>query len=735
MPVRAVTGPIQQLPAEANEFVGRTAELDNLARLLGSARLITLVGPGGVGKTRLALRAARQAEPSFAHGVCLVDLSALHDPRLLANAVADRLGLAQQSTASRRDAVIGYLRDRQVLLVLDTCEHLTRAVAELVEAVLAVAPGVTFVATSRKPLGVAGERCLPVAPLPVPGLPVADLPAPGPLVSSGAPSDAVDLFVRRASRTADGFAVTEDNQADLIRICQLLQGVPLSIELAAQVGRRSPADLAERLDHRLHQRLPPLGRDGLGGSDSLDGPDSLDAAARPRTLRDSVGWLYELCTPEEQALWARLSVFEDGFDLAAAAEICASATLPHHQVIETVTRLAEKSVLWPAVDDSGQHGQPRYRMLDTIREFGAGLLAASGSETAVRDRQVARYLAQTRHFRDHFLGDEQLALIRELGREHANLRAVLAYTLGDQRRSHSPYEGAEIAIGLAGYWMAAGLQREGEYWLDRVLERFPEPTPQRAEALAVRCWLGTEGRGTQAAADGRESVRLATALGDERIAARGYLFLANALTETRELAEAMEAGAEAERLLTLLGDRVGLLLLPIHMAHLHQIAGNLTEADAWYLRGVELFGDTRERWQRGCLELAGGFTFAQQGRSAECVSAFRLALLFEHEAGDIISTGYALEALALVAWGDGRHRRACWLLGAADPLWSRAGAVLSNDSALVELHDLVLADTRQSLGDQAFDALFGRGARLSLDQAVTLAIEDADEAPASEPAA
>jgi predicted ATPase len=728
MPVRAATGGIQQLPAETNEFVGRVAELDQLTTLIGGTQLITLVGPGGVGKTRLALRAARLAESAFAHGACLADLSALRDPLLLANTVADRLGLAERSANSRRDAVIEHLRGRHLLLILDACEHLTDAVAELAEAVAAVAPGVTLLATSREPLDVVGEHCLTVAPLPLPASP----DQPTDLANTEA--DAVELFVRRAGQATRGFTVTADNRADVIRVCQLLEGVPLAIELAAvRLGSLSVAELADWLGHRL-----PLPRDD-GGRAGL---------ARHRTLREAVGWSYELCTPAERALWERLSVFQDGFDLDAAAEVCASAVLPSSQILETMNHLADKSVVRPAVTDAignadgnaeedasggaaadrGSH--PRYRMLDTIREFGADRLAASGSETAVRDRLVARHLAMARHFRDHFLGDEQLTLLRELRGEHANLRAALTYTLDDQAgRRHSAFEGAEIAISLAGYWMAAGLQREGEYWLDRVLDLFPAPSRQRAEALAVRCWLGTEGRVARAAADGRESVRLANELGDKRIAARGYLFLANALTETGELPEAMAAGTEAERLLTLLGDRVGLLLLPIHMAHLHQVAGNLTEADAWYVRGLELFGDTRERWQSGCLHLAGGFTFAQQGQTAEAVSAFRLALLAEHEAGDIISAGYALEALALLAWGDGRHRRVGWLLGAADPLWQRAGAVLSNDGALVELHDLVFADTRKTLGAESFDAQFARGARLSLDEAVTLAIADADEVP------
>jgi len=696
MPVRAVSAATQQLPAEPNEFIGRAAELHFLSTLIGGTQLITLVGPAGVGKTRLALRAAAQAEPSFADGACLVELSALRDPLLLANTVADRLGLAEQSAASRRDAVIGHLRDRHLLLILDACEHLIDGVAELAEAVLAVAPGVTLVATSREPLDVAGEHCLFVAPLPV--------RASGGRITP----DSVELFVRRAGRTIGGFAVTEENGADVLRVCQLLEGIPLAIELAAmQLASLPVGELADRLERRL-----PLLRDSRGGS-----------TGHP-TLREAVGWSYELCTSTEQALWARLSVFQDGFDLDAAAEVCASATLPSHQVRETMIQLAGKSVVRPS--------HTRYLMLDTIREFGAERLAASGSETAVRDRHVARHLAKARHFREHFLDDEQLTLIGELRSEHANLRAALAYTLADGAgRSHSTVEGAEIAVGLAGYWQAACLQREGMYWLDRVLDQFPASGPERAEALAVRCYLGTTaGQAAEAAADGRESVRLATELGDEAIAARGCLFLAHALSVTGEFGAATEAGAEAETLLRHCGDRVGLLILPAHMAHLHQLAGNLAEADTWYRRGVELFGPTRERWLTGWLHLIGGFTFLQlPGREADCARAFQLALAAKHEAGDIVGTGYALEALAGLAARTGRNRRVGWLLGAADPVWQRAGAVLSNSPSLVGLHELVRGQTREALGAATFDALFRRGAALTLDQAVALAIDDADEVP------
>ena len=340
-----------RLPAETNEFVGRTAELRQIDALLLDARLVTLVGPGGVGKTRIVVRAADAAAHRYPDGVWLVELSALRDPGLLPHTVARRLGLAEQSVASQRDALLAHLSDRRLLLILDTCEHLIDAVAELVEAILVAAPHVTVLTSSREPLDVDGETTFPILPLPVTrpeGAGEEPHPfgaaefsgggEPGGGTETATAGDAVELFARRAAAAVPGFAVNDANRDDVIRLCQRLDGIPLAIELAAvRLRTLSLAELAARLDHRL-----PLLTDDGSVSDG-----------RHRTLRDAIGWSYELCTDAERALWARLSVFAGAFNVAAAREVCASADLDADDIFETIIRLVDKSVLvraQPATD-------------------------------------------------------------------------------------------------------------------------------------------------------------------------------------------------------------------------------------------------------------------------------------------------------------------------------------------------------------------------------------------------
>src|ERR1700722_13932369 len=275
-------------PSETNDFIGRAAELCRVATLLRGSRLVTLVGPGGVGKTRVARRAMEQAAAGYRDGVVFVPLSSLLDPELLPHTVARHLDLPEQSRGSQMDAVLAHLRDQSVLLVLDTCEHIIDACALFAEAIITLTRDVTVLATSREPLDVTGESC---CILPRLGLPGDDTPTQG-------TTDAIELFALRAAAVVPGVTLTDANRADVIRLCRRLDGMPLAIELAAVRLRALPlAELADRIDQRLDRRLTIL----TGGSEGGD--------TRHRTLRDAIGWSYDLCTPAEQALWARLSVF------------------------------------------------------------------------------------------------------------------------------------------------------------------------------------------------------------------------------------------------------------------------------------------------------------------------------------------------------------------------------------------------------------------------------------------
>jgi predicted ATPase/DNA-binding CsgD family transcriptional regulator len=704
-----------RLPSEANDFIGRAAELCRVEALLRGSRLVTLVGPGGVGKTRVARRAMEQAAAGYRDGVVFVPLSALLDPELLPHTVARQLNLPEQSRGSQMDAVLAHLRDQSVLLVLDTCEHIIDACALFAEAIITATREVTVLATSREALDVTGESCYILPRL---GLPGDDTPAQG-------TSDAIELFALRAAAVLPGFTVNDANRASVIRLCRRLDGMPLAIELAAVRLRALPlAELADRIDQRLDRRLTIL----TGGSEGGD--------TRHRTLRDAIGWSYDLCTQAEQALWARLSVFAGSFSVEAAEEVCAGGELTAGQIFDTVIRLVDKSVI---TRDDASAGQPtRYKMLDTIREYGAEELAASGSEENVRKRFVTRYLSMARYFGEHVVDDDQLDRFRELQREHANLGAALGYAL-DAPDGHRYRDGAELAIDLYGYWHMAGLLREGKYWLDKVLERFPDPSSsERGWALVVRGYLGAmQGEADEAVADATAGTKIGERRGDPKLVGRGYCYLTLALTIAARYEEARSAGAQAEQRLQRLNDRAGLRILDVHLAHVSQLDGDPEGALRYAAQVTRRFGEAseagetgeiKERWAQGwAYAISAMAMYWDPARHDETVQTTSKALLAKHELGDVMGMAYCLEIHGWLAARAGRHVRAAWLLGAADPLWERAGGRLGGTAALLRVHDEAMGKARAGFAGKRFEAVFTEAGRHPVEQLVTFAVSDADE--------
>ncbi len=679
-----------QLPAETNEFVGRAAELRQIDGLLCDARLITLIGPGGVGKTRVALRAAKAAATRFANGVCLVEFSAVREPELVPHTVARQLGLAdQQGQASQRDALLAHLRDQRLLLILDTCEHLIDACAELTEAILVAAPSVTVLATSREPLDVDGETTFPIRPLPV----------------TRAKGDATELFAARASAAVPGFALTDANRDDVILLCERLDGIPLAIELAAVLLRTlSLTDLVSRLDHRL----PLLS----GGNIVTEG--------RHKTLRDAIGWSFDLCTEAERKLWARLSVFRGPFNVAAASEVCASVDLDRDGIFETIIRLVDKSVLIP-VQPPGIGGndddQPAwYRMLDTIHEYGAEMLAAAGDENAIRERFIARYLNKARYFAKHLTDPAQLELFRELRREDYNIQAALQYTLEDSN-GEQVRQGAELCNALYGYWHIAGLLREGRYWYAKVLDRLPEERSLvRGWALVNRCYLGAmQGNAADAVADGQAGIEIGLALRHDKLIGRGYNYLSLALTIADRFGEARKAAAKAEKKLEALGDRTGLVILDDHWAHMSHLDGDSAGTLKYAQRCIGRFNGAKEWWASAwAYAISGMALYWAPSRDAETARVLNKSVLLKHELGDMVGMAYCLEIHGWLAVRAGRYVRAAWLLGGADPLWQVAGGRLGGTAALESVHSSSITTGQTALGASKFDALFARGARAAL---------------------
>jgi len=458
-PGTRVTG---YLPAELTSFVGRRGELAEDKRLLAGSRLVTLTGIGGVGKTRLALRAAAGLRRAFRDGVWLVQLDQLRDQALVAQAVAVALGLQDRADYAPAASLAEYLAGRQLLLVLDNCEHLVDAAAKLADLLLRAAAGLRVLATSRESLNITGETVLAVPPLRAPKagrrLTVAEL----------ARFPAVGLFAERAAQMVPGFALTEANVAAVAGICRRLEGLPLAIELAAaRVAVLSP----EQIDARLGDRLGLLTRGGR------------TRPARQQTLRASIEWSYELCSPAERLLWARLSVFNGGCELDAAEGICADHRLAAGEVLDLLAALAGKSILIAA----HRKGGVRYRLPETLREFGQERLQESGEYTALRRRHRDWHEQLARKVDTDWLSPQIADWTTRLHREHCNVNAAQDFCQAEPGEDEA---GLRIAlhVWLFYYWNA-GHVSEGRYRLGQALARAREPTARRAQGLLLASFL------------------------------------------------------------------------------------------------------------------------------------------------------------------------------------------------------------------------------------------------------
>ena len=458
-----------RLRGELSGLVGRRSELAAIRAALGDSRLVTLCGPGGIGKTRLAVGAAWGARRVFPDGVWLVELASLRDPALLAPEVARGLGLLDQSAGWAVATLSEHLADRQVLLVLDNCEHLLDACAVLAEAILRACPGVRILATSRQVLGVTGEVMLAVPPLSVPDGRVRQPP------EQLMQSEAVRLFAERGAAVLPGFAIDAANGQAVADLCVRLEGIPLAIELAAvRLRALSPEQILARLGDRF--RL-------LSAGDP--------AEPRHRTLQDTLTWSYDLLSPHEQAMWQRASVFAGSFDLDAAESVCAGDGVATGAILDLVDQLVAKSILrrHPGGDPA------RYRMLDTVRDYGQQRLREAGQAQAVGLRHQDFYARLAG--RPDALGPRQLAWIDALNADHENLRAALEFGLSQAARAEA---GLAMACDLWLYWETRGHLTEGRRHMDALLAQVRNPCALRTRGLWTAGYLAL----VQGSAPGRQ---------------------------------------------------------------------------------------------------------------------------------------------------------------------------------------------------------------------------------------
>ncbi|MBW8483141.1 ATP-binding protein [Actinomadura parmotrematis] len=683
-------------PAATGRLVGRGAELDRLTRLCRAAPLVTVTGVGGVGKTRLALRAAAELEPAFPDGVWWVELSPVEDAASVPYAIAEALPLVDQTRRPMPEVLTGYLAPRDLLLVLDTCEHLAGACARVAGELLAAAPGLRILATSRRPLGPPGERVVVLDPLFVPD--AAAVPAPG------APGeDAVTLLAERARAADPEFRITAANRADAVRLCRRLDGLPLAIELAAaRLGELPVGELADR----LADRFALLG----------DGGTAVPDADPPwhRSLRTAIGWSHELCGPAERLLWARLSVFPGEFDAAAARAVCADARLPAERVDAALESLERNSILLcrPAADG------PRFRQLDTLREYGRSWLRLLGEEGAVRRRHHDHYLALARRFDAAWHGPGQIAAMERVRLEMHNVRAALEHGLAEPERHHAALD---LAGRLVFLWIAHA-PKEGAHHLDRALAGRSGPSPERARALWSRAWLAIVlNEPAEAASRTAECRRLAAWLGDEEAAAYALSMDGAHQALFGDPARAADALCEAADRHRGRPDRTAglltaLIVLSTALLRLGDVAGaigTLEEARALSERHGE-------EWLRSYCDLYQVKPELAAGRPDAAERRALAALAAKVRIHDTLGVVLAIDALAGTAVALGDAGRGARLLGATRVLAEDAGIGLRG---LAELRVATAeGEARAVLGDGAYDAAFQQGRALDRDGAVAYAL-------------
>jgi predicted ATPase/DNA-binding CsgD family transcriptional regulator len=683
------------VPAELTSFIGRRHQLQAVKAALTGARLVTLVGPGGVGKTRLALRTASDLRRGIADGVWLVEFAGLRDAELVTKAVMTSLGLRDESSRWPVSTLVEYVASRRLLLVLDNCEHLLDACAMLADAVLREAPSLRILATSRQPLGVAGETVVQVGPL---SLPDADGRMEADLIAQ---SEAVTLLLERAREAGATFEVTPDNATAVVELARRLDGIPLAIELAAVRLRTLGLDqLVERLNDRFHLLV--------GGSRT--------APPRHQTLEATIAWSHDLLGQADRAVLRRLSVFPGSFSLEAAEMVGQAGTATPPAMMDVLTTLVERSF----VMREGTSGRARYRLHETMREFALLRLREADEEAVAASAHASFFsnLCQPTEF-DAAWPDPaaQLASLDELDVEADNIRAALRHCLAEPDGADL---GLTMAAGLGQYWRTRAVT-EGTHWIDALLGRRGDDDHTRSKALYVKVSLAVV-QGDHAA--GLEAVAEATAIA-RRLRADALLvrILANQAALqviAGDLSAARVTSADATALAARLGDDMSFIVAAQSEAFIASLDGDFVR-----MRDVGLAAAARCRPHNELFMLSVHLTSAGMGSlmlgdhaaaEAALIEALRATLVIDDRPGLVLR----MQALASRAAMAGEAQRAAELLGAAEMLRLRIGAPVSPFTS--QLAEKAQEQATSVLGEDRFDKAFEAGAHLDREGAVALAL-------------
>ncbi|WP_407285600.1 ATP-binding protein [Streptomyces sp. BP-8] len=654
------------IPEESSSFIGRRVELRQIGQELTDHRLVTLTGPGGVGKTRIAIRAARAAAPRFPDGVWWAELWPLHNAGLLLATVCDAVGLADHTARTPAAALCEWLADKRLLLVLDSCEHLVDACRDLLGDLLTAAPHLTVLVTSRQPLDLVGERTTEIGPLPCTG-----------------DNDALALFTERAGAAVPGLRLTDPRHAAAAdTICRRLEGIPLALELAgAQLAGSSVERVAERLTSRF---------------DALDG-DPPPRFPRHRTLRCAIGWSHELCTPLERLLWARLSVFRGTFDEESAASVCAGGPLTEESVRTVLAGLAAKSVL--------TREGPRFRMLDTLREYGRLWLGELDETADLADRHAAYFVAFGRRAEQGWLGPEQVGWYGRVADVYVDLCTALDHLLATD-----PERAQELSASIGFFWSCCGHLHEARDYTARALAAHHGPSRARTRALwALGVAVLLQGDLSLADALGAECADAARAGDDEEeVLEAGYLIGLTHLMAGRP----MSAYTVVEQVLgappTSPFDAPG--RLRCHLVRIFALTnlGRLDEARAAATALRRGCVERGEHWTRSYTDYQLSLVALFQGQPAESAGHARAMLAAKQDIGDRFGIALGLDLLAAALAAQGEGAAAARVYGCGQAIWRTVGHPQRGTPELRAVREECERQARAAIGDDAYAELFHR---------------------------
>ena len=737
-PLISIKAAKNNLPIQLTSFIGRERELAEAKQKLEGSRLLTLIGPGGTGKTRLSLQLAAEMISNFNDGVWLVELAPLADPSLILQSVASILGVREQRGMPLLDIVINFLRAKNLLLILDNCEHVVEASAQLAEQFLRISPNIKIIASSREALGINGETVYRVPSL--------SLPDQAKVTREALDRfESVQLFVERAQAANPHFDLTENNAASIAQICRRLDGIPLALELAAaRVKVFSAEQIATRLDDRFRLLT--------GGSRT--------ALPRQQTLRALIDWSHDMLSEEERALLRRLSVFADGWTFEAAEAMC-----PDIDSLELLTQLINKSLV--TVED--QADEPRYRLLETVRQYARDKLLEAGEAELMRDRHLEHFHDLAVKAEPKLYGSEALKWVNRLEAEHDNLRTAMEWGLENHLVST-----LEMCVALSPFWLRRGLETESMILVEEALSRIHTlpglngDAKKQQRTLIAKVWMAmgilafSRGDNTQAIAANEIAANLARQLGDKSLLARALGFEASGRMVTGDvqgLDASIQDGVAAARESG--DDFANGMMLGMFASRMMMSGYDLEAAKVYSDEALALLRKSDNRWGLTMILMSLGMAARYQGRMEEARSNLSVCLPIFHEIGDQhranmivselahidrIEERYDLAAQAyratITEWERLGHRaavanqlecfafiakryeeaeRAAKLFGAAEALREFINIAMTKVERIE--YDLEVADLRAGMDNEAFLLSWGKGRALSMEGAIELALE------------